>query len=1400
MNALSAFIPSDRRRALFAGVALPAVIGGAALFADISGFTPLTAALALELGPQRGAELLTHELNRVFGAVIAEVQRYGGSVIGFSGDAITCWFDDRSFEFSVVSSELNRGDIQASNLTSQNSAALRAVACALDMQRVMGDLAAIVTPGGTTIPLGIKVAIAAGPCQRFLVGEPRIQSIEILAGSIMDRVAAAEHQAQRGEIVVAAEVSELLAPRLRVRAWRAEGGQRFAVIGGLDQPVSAPEWADDPEIVPEIARDWLLPPIYQRLARGESDFLGELRSAVPLFLKFNGLDWDHDDSSVRLDAYIRWAQHLLARYEGTLLQVTIGDKGSYCYAIFGAPVAHEDDAARAIAAALEFTNLPSELSFIRSTQIGISQGQMYAGAYGGPTRRTYGVLGNEVNVAARLMNLAQPGQILVSARVAESARQSYVLRPLGPLALKGQPEPVIVLAVESRKRGQASAAPRGQPAQLVGRAAERALIAESVRALRAGQHVNLLIEGEAGIGKSRLLGDLLAQAEDARVDYLLGAGDAIDRSTAYHAWRPIFNRLFDVSALADDPALESRQVLRERVLAHLEAAIPELIDLAPLLNAVLPLDLPDNGLTVPMSGDVRADNTADLLVGLLIEQAREQPLLIALEDAHWFDSASWTLARQLAASGGPLLLAISTRPLPEPSPSAYTQIRQLADTRHLPLETLPAFEVNALVCQRLGVRALPRPVENLIQTKAEGHPFFSEELAYALRDAGLIQIADGVCQLAPGVRELNAFDFPDTIQGVITSRVDRLPPAQQLTLKVASVIGRIFAYSTLADIYPVAADKPTLAEQLERLSRLDITRMEMLEPELTYIFKHILAQEAVYGLLLYAQRQQLHRAVASWYEHTHASDLSPFYPLLAYHWRQAGVTDKAIEYLEKAGEQALRGGAWVEAARFFEDALAIAESSAASGAASLEQRAVWQSKLGEASFRLGDHARGRVQSERAMAVFDLPVPTTTGRQVAGILRQLAGQIAHRVRPGHFLATAPAERRERMLGAVAIYQTLSQIYYFSREQGLSLYSALRQVNVAERAGPSLELAQAYGVMCIITGIFGLHGLAEAYFRRGLAVAKQLEAQPYVLANVLHRAGLYHAGLGAFQQARDGLGSAMEIYQHFGDRAALQDARGILASTEYFAGNTERVLELIAQFPSALSDDDRAAHLFWGYQWRSNLALRADRLDEVLELQRKMGRMLGQTMAGLAEINYYGMIGLVHWRQGDAQAAMQAAAKASEYIDQSKGVPISFFSLDGYAALAEIYMERWEALARAGVPTRQQQALALRACKNLHLFRRFFSVAEPAAWLYQGCYEWLAGHPARARAAWRKSLAAAARIGMQYEQARAHFEIGRRLDFASRERWEHLREARAIFARLGADYDARRAQEVLGEASQ
>ncbi len=723
MEVLSAYIPIDRRQALARGASLPDRAEGAALFADISGFTPLTSALAQELGAQRGAEELTRQLNRVYGALIAEVDRYGGSVIGFSGDAITCWFDSQG----------TGADPQP-----LFPAVLCAVACALEMQRMIGQFAAIATPAGTAISLGIKVAIAAGPCRRFLVGHPRIQLIEVLAGSLLDRVAAAEQQAQRGDVVVGTEVIEWLGAAARVQTWRADSqGQRYAVLSALAQAVPPAPWPDIPQIGVDTARNWLLPPVYQRLERGEGDYLAELRPAVALFLKFKGIDYDHDDQAGdKLDAYIRWVQEQLVHYEGYLLQLMIGDKGSYFYAAFGAPTAHEDDPARAVAAALALQAPPATLGFIHDIQIGISQGQMHAGAYGATSRRTYGVLGAEVNIAARLMSLAQPGQILATGRILYAIHVSYDVSALGPQLLKGQAEPIPVFAVRGRRQEQSVDTLKGRaPTQIIGRAAERAILAEQIQTLLDGQSGSIIIEGEAGIGKSQLINDLMAQAEASSIVHLLGAGNAIERSAAYHAWRPVFGQLFHLTALAEDPTVDSRHVWRKHVLAQLAEIDPDLLRLAPLLDAVLPIDLPDNDLTAQMSGDVRANNTHDLLVSLLQQRARSGPLLLVLEDAHWFDSSSWTLARIVSVDVAPLLLVVSTRPLPDPLPTGYAQIRHAPHTRHFALDTLAPSEIDALVCRRLGVYGLPASVSDLILEKAEGHPFFSEELAYALRDA-----------------------------------------------------------------------------------------------------------------------------------------------------------------------------------------------------------------------------------------------------------------------------------------------------------------------------------------------------------------------------------------------------------------------------------------------------------------------------------------------------------------------------------------------------------------------------------------------------------------------------------------------------------------------------------------
>jgi hypothetical protein len=418
--------------------------------------------------------------------------------------------------------------------------------------------------------------------------------------------------------------------------------------------------------------------------------------------------------------------------------VVVDDKGLTLIAVFGLPpLAHEDDPARATGAALAVQAALRELG-VRCA-IGLATGRAFCGAVGNEVHREYDVIGEVMNLAARLMQAA-PDTILCDEPTHRAARSRLRFQDLPAISVKGKPAPITVYRpVEPARK------PDG-PRAMLGRGDERAALAQRLQALEEGAGGLVVVEGEPGIGKSRLLADLLERAHAHGVRSLIGAGDAIEQATPYHAWRPIFADLLGLVGIDD---VEER---RRRVLARLQAD-PEKARLAPLLNSVLPLDLPDNELTAQLTGEVRADNTRQLLVQLLQSIAatpagRTEPLLLVLDDAHWFDSASWALARQVVVRVRPLLLVLATRPLVEPLPDDYRRLRQDLATEYLRLEPLSPQDTLALVCNRLGVRQLPEPVTALIQERAQGNPFFSEELAYALRDAGLIHIADGTCSIA----------------------------------------------------------------------------------------------------------------------------------------------------------------------------------------------------------------------------------------------------------------------------------------------------------------------------------------------------------------------------------------------------------------------------------------------------------------------------------------------------------------------------------------------------------------------------------------------------------------------------------------------------------------------------
>jgi class 3 adenylate cyclase/tetratricopeptide (TPR) repeat protein len=901
MENLSAYIPNDRRQALAKGKKLSSKADGAALFADVSGFTPLTEALTSVYGAQRGAEEITSYLNRVYDALIVRVERFGGSVIGFSGDAMTCWFDKDDGR--------------------------KALACAFEIQNAMTGFANVKVSVDQFVTLSVKVAVSAGAVRRYMVGDPTIHYMDVIAGETMDRLALAEKHAKKGEVILDGKTAKGLGKALKVKEWRKDKGGRFAVIEKINDRFlpKAKRVIPSVELDDNQARPWVIPAIYERMKRGQGAFLAELRSAVPVFLSFSGIEYDRDkNAGEKLDAYIQWVQKVFAKYDGTLFELTIGDKGSYIYGAFGAPTAHDDDALRAVAAAQELRLPPADLGFVSDIKIGISRGRMRAGPYGSTSRRSYSVIGDEANLAARLMQKAKSGQIILSERVAKTVEDRFELKSLGAVKLKGKTEPTNIFALSSAQSHIARTTHRGTT--IVGRAEERQALQDQLDQLvRDGRGGTIVIEGDAGIGKSRLVEELVERARNSGATCFVGAGDAIEQATLYHAWKPVFMQIVDLYSVSENTTKR-----RKHILAWMKDAGKELEKLAPLFNVITPLEIPDNETTSILAGQVRAETTREFLSQVVAHKMKSTSLVLVIEDAHWLDSSSWALAARIAALSESLMLVLVTRPMGDRAPQEFQGLAAAPTTKRFSLGPLAGEDAMELVKHRLGVRDLPEPVMTLIKDKAEGNPFFSEELAYALRDAGLIVIRDGNCDLAPGT-DLAKMNFPHKVEDIIVSRIDLLTPAQQLALKVASVIGRIFAYRTLSEIHPVRADIPRLVEDLSTLSKVDLTPLDSPEPDLSYMFKHIITQEVAYNLMLFEQRRQLHQSIGEWYERNFADNLANHYPTLAYHWSKvaegeevdAAILGKAIGYLFKAAEQAVGNYANAEASGHLKNALAL---------------------------------------------------------------------------------------------------------------------------------------------------------------------------------------------------------------------------------------------------------------------------------------------------------------------------------------------------------------------------------------------------------------------------------------------------------------------------------------------
>lgn len=1255
---------------------------GAVLFADISGFTRLTEALVAQ--GSGGIEQLSRILNGYFDALLSVIAQHGGDVVKFAGDAILVFWS--------VNQTLALADQMQ-----------QASACAFAMQKQ-----ATTYQQAHQLQLALRIGLGTGTVTLGHLGSWQYgRELLVLGPAVLASINALQ-QAQAGEVLMSLAAWELIED-LAAGEQRAHHYRLIVPPDSLEnQPLS---WTTD--ILEQDLIAYLPQSMRERAKAGQSQWLAELRPVTVLFIELTKsteasvLPWVHQA--------ILAAQQILNHYEGSINKLSLDDKGISILAALGLPPqSHEDDAWRGIKVAQHLAVALQENHL--TIAIGLTTGRAFCGEIGNNWRREYTLIGDVVNTAARLMQAAKQSQILCDQSTYQSTQERLAFTSLEPLELKGKREkvPVYIPGLATYQ-----AAPE-TPETLLGRGAEQQQFAQWLQhSEQTATAISIVLEGEAGIGKSTLCQHWQQMAQQNGWQVLTGGADAIEKHSLYHLWRPVLMALWQIPLLT--PTAEVRQVLESLATKAGEWAV-----WWPLLNMVMGTDLPDNETTFQLQGELRSANTLRLLLHLLQEAASQKPLALFLEDAHWFDSASWNLIEQVYQHIKPLTLVLTTRPWREVTPDLQPHFLQAPDLQWVRLGALNAEEVQRLLQIRLGVTHLPTAVVDLIYQQAEGHPFFSEELAYALRDAGYLQINPPDCALAVTPEELAQLHLPQNVEGVITSRVDRLLPSQQLVLKVASVIGRIFPYRVLEASYPLAEDKPHLREHLVLLAQLDITPLQSHEQELIYWFRHNLTHQVVYRLMLAEQRQQLHQVVATWYESSQ-SDLAPFYALLAYHWKNADVPEKYLGYLSLAAAQALDSGGYREAQVFALQGWERAEQA--------PQQAGFAHQLGEAYYGVGALGAAQQHLEKAVSLYGYSLPNELLIKKA-IGQQVKKQLRYRLWPPPFKQWATDERAH-LLHVAAAFERLGQIYYLQQDKMRGLYNALVILNLCEQAGPSPQLAQAYANICLISGIMGIRRIAENYKAKALQLVDQFTDNLAAQAWVLQITGLYELGTAQLPLAEQQLLQAIDLYQKLGDQRHQNESLGLLSMARFSQG--------------AWSDS-------WHYSQQSmalaqqredqNLICRAHiTLSKILVYQGHGSQALAQINANLAlahaenrglwlNLQAIGLLAMV--RLGDWSGAEQwwQPLQKDGWLP---GDSMTAFEIEWFSACCEYLL--------AHPQTNPKQSRL--ACQQLQKFAQRMIIGQPRYHLYQGWWYSQQNQTRQAQIHWLKAKKLAQQYQMNYE---------------------------------------------------
>ncbi len=598
------------------------------------------------------------------------------------------------------------------------------------------------------------------------------------------------------------------------------------------------------------------------------------------------------------------------KYEGSINQFT----GDGVMALFGAPVAHEDHAQRACYAALSIqkaveaygAKIEKDTGVAFKMRVGLNSGPVIVGAIGDDLRMDYTAVGDTTNLGSRMEGMARPGAVLASVNTHRLARDFFEFESLGKVEVKGKKEPQeafeLIKAGEVGTRIGASIA-KGLT-RFVGRKNSMAALLDAFDKVtsRTGQVVGVV--GEAGVGKSRLLLEMRNMLPQGEYTYLEGRCLQYGGSMPYLPLLDILRSYLDIKE--GDREFLIKKKMEEKILGLDE----KLKSIIPFFQDLLSLKVNDEDFT-KLEPKKKREKTFEAIRDILVRGSQARPLILTVEDIHWIDKTSEEFLNYMIGwlPNTSILLLLLYRPEythPWGSKSYYTKVG---------LDQLGTNSSSELVKAILEEGEAAPELRQLILNRAAGNPLFMEEFTHTLLENGTIERKDEQYVLSGKASDLQ---IPDTIQGIISARLDRLEDNLKRTMQVASVIGRDFAFRILETITGMREE---LKSYLLNLQGLEFIYEKNLFPELEYIFKHALTQEVAYNSLLLKRRKEIHEKIGRAIEELYAERLEEFYEMLAYHYSRSGNHEKGIHYSRLSGEKAEANYSHKEAIAFYKSAM-----------------------------------------------------------------------------------------------------------------------------------------------------------------------------------------------------------------------------------------------------------------------------------------------------------------------------------------------------------------------------------------------------------------------------------------------------------------------------------------------